>query len=216
MTTAPRTFGAAVAVFFRHFSPVVLVLSALVALGYRATLGAFGLWDVAIVVALWAVWPVQEWLIHVFILHFKPFELFGLRVDPLNARKHRAHHRDPNRVDLVFIPWFSVVSSLPLLVLIGLFAFPSPALGGTFLAAYLVQAAHYEWSHYLAHVPYTPAIPYYQRICKAHMLHHFRNEHFWYGVSRTLGDTLLRTEPDPSATPKSETVRTLGIEMPSA
>ncbi|MCO4771074.1 MAG: sterol desaturase family protein [Deltaproteobacteria bacterium] len=209
----PRTLGPAVRIFLRHFSPVVLVVLATAALIWRATLGPLGLWDAAIVVGWWAFWPVQEWLIHVFILHFRPRQLGKLRLDPLNAQKHRAHHRDPNNIELVFIPWFSVVSSLPLLVAGAWLLAPTAALAATAIASYLVFAVNYEWSHYLAHVPYTPNIAYYQRICKAHTLHHFRNEQYWFGVSRTFGDVLLNTAPEAKSTPLSETVRTLGIEL---
>lgn len=207
----PRTFGAAVRVFLRYFSPRALATLCLAALLWRATLGPFGWWDLALVAGWWAFWPVQEWLIHTCILHFKPLPILGFRFDPLNAQKHRAHHRDPTNVDLVFIPWFSVVSALPLLVAGNLLLLPLP-LASTSLAAYLVFAVNYEWSHYLAHVPYTPNLGYYQRICKAHTLHHYRSERHWWGVSRTFADTLFGTAPDAKSTPASDTVRTLGIE----
>jgi len=208
----PRSFLPAVALFLRHFSPVVLVSSATLALAWRISLGAWSWWDAAIVLALWALWPLQEWLIHVFILHFVPKTILGVKLDPLNAQKHRAHHREPNRIELVFVPWFSVATALPPLAVGAVLLIPSLPLAATLIAGYLVFAAHYEWAHYLAHIPYTPSLNYYRRICKMHTLHHFRNENYWFGVSRTLGDVVLRTDPDPRQTPMSETVRSLGIE----
>ncbi|WP_278257840.1 hypothetical protein [Nocardioides convexus] len=49
--------------------------------------------------------PVVEWLVHVFILHWKPRRVGPLTLDPLLARKHRLHHADPRAIPLVFIPW---------------------------------------------------------------------------------------------------------------
>lgn len=208
----PRSLGPALRVFLRFFSPRALLTLTVVACAWRLSLGSYTAWDAAIVVGWWAFWPIQEWLIHVFILHFRPRRILGVRVDLQNAAKHRAHHRDPTNIGKVFIPWFSVVSALPALVVGAMLLLPTLPLAATALASYLLFALHYEWCHYLAHIPYTPDIAYYQRICKAHTLHHYRSEKHWWGVSRTFGDVLFRTEGDPRTTPASDTVRTLGIE----
>lgn len=55
-----------------------------------------------------------------------------LRVDPLFAREHRAHHQDPRDVPLVFIPWKSpLLWVLPVTVAVGLVAFPRLGMGLT-------------------------------------------------------------------------------------
>ncbi len=207
----PRTFSAAVRVFFRHASPWILLVASVVAVGWRMTLGAWSLWDAVVVLAWFAFWPFQEWMIHVFILHFRPRTVLGVRIDPPNSRKHRRHHREPNYIPLVFVPLHTHVLALPLLIGGSLLLLPT-ALAGTCIATFLVLSLHYEWCHYLAHVPYTPQLGYYRRICQAHCLHHFRHEQNWFGVSRTFADKVLGTDPDAASTELSPTVRTLGVE----
>jgi len=51
----------------------------------------------------------------------------------------------------------------------------------------------------------------YQGLIRNHRLHHFKNEHYWYGVSMLAADRPLRTAPDPESVERSETARTLGI-----
>jgi hypothetical protein len=45
-----------------------------------------------------------------------------------------------------------------------------------------------------------------------HRLHHFKNEHYWQGVTMHLGDRVLGTLPDHTKVPTSPTCRTLGVE----
>jgi sterol desaturase/sphingolipid hydroxylase (fatty acid hydroxylase superfamily) len=79
------------------------------------------------------------------------------------------------------------------------------------LVSYLILGA-YEWSHFLIHTPYRPRGRYYRAIWRGHRLHHYKNEHFWFGVTSTVADHLLRTAPDQRSVPKSETARTLGMD----
>jgi Fatty acid hydroxylase len=205
----PDRLRPALATFFRHASPRVLTALVVAALGVRAALGDWSLWDAAIPLALVCFWPLQEWLIHVFILHYQPVKIFGREIDFEVPRLHRAHHRDPWRLDLLFIP-IHVFAYTPLvvgaLVLLGL---PRPQLVATGLAAYYALSLHYEWVHFMIHTRYRPRIGYYQRLARNHLLHHFRNEHFWYGVSMLQADGWLRTAPDPGRVPKSPTAMTL-------
>jgi hypothetical protein len=213
VTAAPGAFPdrllPALQVFFRHASPRVLSALVAVALAVRVALGNWSLWDLAVVGGLIAFWPLQEWLIHVFILHYQPLKIFGRELDFKVPKLHRAHHRDPWRLDLVFIP-IHVFAYTPItvgaLVLIGL---PQPQLVATGLAAYYALSLHYEWAHFMIHTHYRPRLGYYQRLAKNHLLHHFRNEHYWYGVSMLQADRWLRTAPDPNRVPKSPTAMTL-------
>jgi sterol desaturase/sphingolipid hydroxylase (fatty acid hydroxylase superfamily) len=75
--------------------------------------------------------------------------------------------------------------------------------------SYVLLAA-YEWCHFLIHTPYRPAGWYYRSIWRGHRLHHFKNEHYWFGVTSTVGDRLLRTSPEQSQVSKSGTARSLG------
>jgi hypothetical protein len=58
-----------------------------------------------------------------------------------------------------------------------------------------------------------PRSPLYRGIWRAHRLHHFRNERYWFGVTTHLGDRVLCTYPAKDAVPLSTTARTLGVDV---
>ena len=205
----PATFGAAVRTFFTDWSPRVLATSAAIALLFRAAQPALSLWDLTVVACIVAWWPLQEWLIHVFLLHFRPRTFLGLSIDPANAAKHRAHHRDPWRVSLIFMPWFSSVPGVAILTVGWHLAMPTDALALTGLATYLCMALRYEVVHFLCHIRWRPPTGHLQRLVARHRLHHFKSEHHWFGVSMLAGDALLGTAPDPRSVDTSDTVRSL-------
>ncbi len=176
---------------------------------------AVGNWqwkDLAIVVGVLAAEPFTEWLLHTRVLHFRPREWRGRRIDPLLAREHRAHHADPRDLDLVLIPQ----AALRFALAVGLIApwliaqEAGPALTGSL--AGLGMLLTYEWVHFLIHSNYKPRSATYRRIWRAHRWHHFRNEQYWFGVTVHLADRLFGTYPDKDAVPLSPTARTLGVD----
>lgn len=194
----------------------ILAASFLLAFAAKLIVGGWSLWDGAVVLGIVLAWPVQEWLIHVCILHWKPRKLFGYIVDPLPAQKHRAHHRDPWDPELVFIPYQVLPWTLPLLVVLWSVAMPTWGLSLTGLSFYLLMALQYEWVHYLVHTSYKPRTRYFRRLWENHRLHHFKNENFWYGVSMLEGDRILGTQRAKADAETSPTCRTLGIEATSS
>jgi hypothetical protein len=211
----PATLPEARREFLRHWSPRILIGLAAGSLLVRLGLGHFSWADAAVVAGIALFWPVQEWLIHVFILHYRPVRLFGRQWDFTVPRMHRAHHRDPWRLDLVFIP-LQVYVYTPLLIVGMALLLGSALVGFSFLAAYFALSLHYEWVHYLVHTRYRPKSRLYARLWRNHRLHHFKNEHYWYGVTMLSADHLLRTHPDPDAVPTSPTARSLLPSEPVA
>jgi hypothetical protein len=205
----PSTRGEAVRVFFRHGSPRILAATFGAALVGRLALGDLRVWDLAPIAVLAALWPLQEWLIHVFILHWRPRRVSGRTLDFDVPRKHRAHHADPWRLDLLFIPEHVFLYGIPLHALFWLGVMPTPELALSGLAAYFGLALHYEWVHYLCHVRWAPRSRWYQRLVRNHRLHHFKNEHYWYGVTMLSADRWLHTRPDRDAVETSPTARSL-------
>jgi hypothetical protein len=206
-TDSPRTIGEALPVFLRHGSPRILLAALAVALVVRLRMGSWSWWDLLAVAALAAYWPIQEWLIHVYILHFKPFTLFGRTLDFRVPRSHRAHHRAPWNIDLLFIPMHSFIYSIPVVFLIWFALTPTLALAMTGVVAHLSLSLHYEWVHFLVHTRVMPRTALYQRLWRNHRWHHFKNEHYWFGVTMLSGDRLLRTAPALTAVPTSRTCR---------
>ena len=194
---------------FAHASPRILAAIVLAAAAARIAIGDFSPYDLVPAAVLLAFWPFQEWLIHVYILHYKPVRFAGRTWDFSVPRKHRAHHADPWRLDLLFIPEHVFLYGLPFHGLLWFGLMPTPAIACSGFLAYFVLALHYEWVHYLAHVHYQPGLAHYQRLAKSHRRHHFKNEHYWYGVTMLSGDRVLGTRPDADAVPTSDTARSL-------
>jgi hypothetical protein len=210
----PASLREALPRFLAHPSPAILAALLAAALSARLALGGFSAADLLPPLALLVVWPFQEWGIHVFLLHAKPFVLAGRRFDLALARKHRRHHADPENLAILFIPLASYLYSVPLLALFWWSVTPRPELALTGIACHLALALRYEWVHYLIHTRYRPRTAWFRRLWRNHRLHHFRNERHWWGVSLLAADRLLGTGGDEQSIAASGTCRTLGVEAP--
>jgi sterol desaturase/sphingolipid hydroxylase (fatty acid hydroxylase superfamily) len=208
--------------FIRRPSPRLLGLAILGAALVRVRLGHPSWRDVVWVMGLLAVTPAVEWLIHVYILHAKPLRRGRFTLDLLAAQEHRAHHREPSILSGVLIPAYAIFIFVPMIALtIWALSFPiALILGGDRLAgaatglvvSCLILAA-YEWCHYLIHTPYRPRGRYFRSVWRGHRLHHYKNEHYWFGVTSTVGDQLLGTAPEQTSVPRSTTARRLEVSQ---
>lgn len=214
MTTSesPTTLGGAVRHFFDYLSPRVLTVACAITVSVRLALGDWTVWDAAIVAGVAAFWPLQEWLIHVFILHYRPVTVLGRTLDFPVPQSHRRHHRDPWNIDILFIPSHVFLYAIPLQVALWVGLAPTLSLAFTGLATFYLLTLHYEWVHYMVHTRYRPKLWLYDRLWRNHRLHHCKNEHYWYGVTMLSGDRLLGTAPALDDVPTSATCRTLGLE----
>jgi sterol desaturase/sphingolipid hydroxylase (fatty acid hydroxylase superfamily) len=209
--------------FVRRPSPPLLAAAILGAATVRGLLGQFDWRDAVIAAGVIGLTPPVEWAIHVYLLHARPIGIAGRRHDLLAAREHRAHHEAPAELDGVLIPTYAVVLFVvQIAITVWLVSFPIHlVLGGDRLAhaatglvvSYAILGA-YEWCHFLIHTPYRPHGRYYRSIWRGHRLHHYKNEHYWFGVTSTFGDQLLGTAPDQAGVSKSGTARTLGVDVP--
>lgn len=204
---SPATMGEALKIFFTHPSP--LILGVLVALFTTLRVQA-GNWTWADAIApaiIFLFWPVMEWLIHVYMLHYKPVTLFGRKIDFLLPQTHREHHKTPWDIKRIFIPLHVFPLVAPLLIGGAWLIFPTLELMYGALAFYFLLALNYEFCHYLAHIRWCPPVEYYRRRVRLHRFHHFKNENLWWGVSMGMGDVLFRTAPIPEETERSDSVR---------
>jgi 4-hydroxysphinganine ceramide fatty acyl 2-hydroxylase len=191
--------------FLRHGSNAVLTVAVLIiclcaALGW-APLSP--LWTLAGCLAFY----LSEYTFHRFLFHAPPSGRGWLL--SLQRRLHYDHHVEPGRLDLLFLPlWFAV----PNLALTGLIAWAF--LGDWASAVSVVLGAilallHYEWVHYAAHVPYRPRTHFGRWMKRYHLWHHFKNEHYWFGVSSPVLDFAYRTWRQPDGIARSTTAREL-------
>ncbi len=154
-----------------------------------------------------AAYAVSEYGVHRFLFHSKPpknpFLLKLLR------RLHYDHHADPNDLNLLFLPvWYS----LPLVgasswIVYSLF--DAVFIAAAFASGILAYLLYYEWVHYAAHRPIQPLTAWGRYMKKLHLLHHYKNESYWYGVTTPILDAALGTYKQGDEVDKSETARNL-------
>ena len=146
-----RTRPGMLLVFARHGGVAALLVGvAAEALVWLA--GVIALQPVMIVLGA-LMFYLSEYGMHCFAFHAPPLSWAPLR--RLQHRLHYDHHVEPNRLDLLFLPlWFLVPN---LAIASGLFAlvFGMPAANSA-LSGMMLAILHYEWVHYVAHIPYQP------------------------------------------------------------
>ncbi len=212
--SGPTTISAAFNIYIKYPSAQFLLAVVTLSVIARLVVGQWSWWDLVVVAAMIAAQPFAEWVIHTFILHFRPREIRGVPIDMQLAKKHRVHHLDPKRIDAVFIPMRPLLIGLPIYLAIVLIVFPLP-IALTLTVTQFVIGNMYEWTHFYVHCGCKPKNRYAAYIERAHRLHHYRNENYWMGVTNHLGDHVLGTFPDKDDVPVSPTAKTLGIETRS-
>jgi hypothetical protein len=196
--------------FSKHPSPWMLGTALAAVLTARIVVGDWQATDALVPAVMLALFPFLEWVVHVFILHWRPRRVGRLMIDPLLAREHRRHHIDPREIPLVFIPWKALLWAVPLAVAVALLGFPRLSMGLTFLVFIMMLGLAYEWSHYLIHSDYKPKTGFYRAIWRNHRQHHFKSEHFWFTVTSSgTADRLLGTYPDIATVKTSPTAKNL-------
>ncbi|HSW14233.1 MAG TPA: sterol desaturase family protein [Solimonas sp.] len=210
----PRNGRDALRVFLSHPSAQIISFFVVLLVGARLAVGGWSWRDAALALAILAYFPVNEWIIHVVMLHWRPRKIFGRTIDFYLPKTHRRHHADPWNLKWVFIPRHVHLLVAPTAVLLLALLWPWKELVLTGLSAYLILGLHYEWVHYLCHIPWCPDIAYYQRRVREHRWHHFRNENYWWGVSMGLGDRLFGTAPAVEDVRRSGTTSTVGTRKP--
>lgn len=196
--------------FWRHPSPWLILAVLVGSAAARVTVGDWRWSDLLAPLAFVALFPVLEWLVHVFVLHWRPRRVGGVTLDTLLARKHREHHADPRDIPLVFIPWQTMAALAVVVPVLPLFVFPRPGQALAFAMTVGLAGLVYEWTHYLIHSDYKPRSRAYRAVYRHHRLHHFKNENYWLTVTTAnTADRLFGTAPDPATVPTSPTAKNL-------
>ena len=218
-----RTVEHALRVFVQQPSPRILATQVLVLIRVRIHLLAdaegplgwhgLGVWDLVVAFGIFAVlWPVQEWVLHKYLLHLRPFDLAGRRVDFFFAKKHRDHHAHPERIPDIFLPRRVILPLVPVMAGFWWLVMPTLGLALTAMTTYGAAALAYEWIHYLTHTNVAPRTAWFRRVRRNHRYHHYKNERYWFGFVLPLVDGLLGTDPAPATVETSATARTLGVD----
>jgi 4-hydroxysphinganine ceramide fatty acyl 2-hydroxylase len=191
-------------VFLRHGSVAALLVG--VAAEVLAWLfGVVALQPVLILLGA-LLFYLSEYGMHRFAFHAPP--LAWPRLRRLQHRLHYDHHVEPNRLDLLFLPiWFLVPNLAFAASLFALMFGTEAALSA--LLGMMLAILHYEWVHYVAHIPYQPRTRLGLWIKQYHLRHHFISEKHWFGVSNPALDGVFGTLRGPAASEKSATTRNL-------
>jgi sterol desaturase/sphingolipid hydroxylase (fatty acid hydroxylase superfamily) len=135
------------------------------------------------------VWTLIEYLLHRFLLHYRP------QMPALVAvveKLHLGHHRDPRDEAKITVPVFA---SLPIAG--GLLALFRLVSGSGEMAALLLVGSitgylYYETVHFWIHCGARRGRWLRQQLAN-HLFHHFKDQHRCFGVTTPLWDRLLGT-----------------------
>jgi hypothetical protein len=205
-----KSAGTQIRELFGHGSNLVilLMLVTLAVAGYRQGVLNLAPWALLGIALL----PGLEYSLHRFALHAPPFH--RPRLYRLQRRLHYDHHRQPDRLDLLFLPIWMMLPLVTIAITLFRLLTGNWAIAGALLFGSLTGLLYYEWVHYRAHIPNAPRTPWGRWLKKYHSWHHFKNERYWYGVTSPLVDWLAGTYLPVERVPRSPTVSTL-FEAPA-
>ncbi|KMK78016.1 sterol desaturase family protein [Alkalihalobacillus pseudalcaliphilus] len=189
------------------FFPDVFIVTLLFLAGLIFTLYHVSLLAFVYILAGAFSYALSEYVVHRFVFHMKPpKQQFFLR---LLKRLHYDHHTHPNELHLLFLPWWFSLPGLFIICAI-IYGFTSNiVLTLAFATGLLGYFLFYEWSHFVAHRPIQPKTAFGQKLKKHHLLHHFKNENYWYGVTHTSLDKTMGTWKEQNEVDKSQTAKRL-------
>jgi sterol desaturase/sphingolipid hydroxylase (fatty acid hydroxylase superfamily) len=187
--------------------PDVLILCLALCAGLGWTVATFDAWAPLAFLLGMLLFAVSEYVTHRFFFHLPPpRHPFLLR---LLKRLHYDHHERPQERELLFLPiWYSG----PQLLLVGVLAYlVTSSLDAAihFLSGAMAYHLYYEWKHFVAHRPIRPLTPWGRKMKRLHLLHHFKNENYWFGVTEPVLDQWFGTFPDEDKVELSPTARKL-------
>lgn len=192
--------------FFLHFD--ILVMFAIFAIATTTVLVKGMTWLYMLYFMIGFVsYMFTEYITHRYFFHLKtPNNPFLLK---LLKRLHYDHHKHPNDLHLLFLPlWYSIPN---LLIAAGIFYLIVQSVIGTvsFIIGTVLMLLIYEWKHYVAHRPIKPKTKLGNWVKKTHILHHYKNENYWYGVSTPFVDVLFGTLKNEKEVETSQTAKDL-------
>jgi hypothetical protein len=208
---SPDTLSRAFAYFVRHPNVYCFGGTGLLALTFRLYLAEWHIADLLIAAFIIIGWPFMEWRLHISLLHMKPTTLFGKPFYPDVARKHREHHMEPWRMDILFLMSY-VLLAIPVVFIIANLLFDFRQALTVCFVGYLMTV-FYEWNHFITHTRVQAKSRWFKRIFLNHRMHHFKSERYWYDFSAPWVDEYYGTAPDLSTVESSENCKTLGVEL---
>ena len=197
-------------IFAGQLNPRLIMATLVAAVAVRLAVGGWTPADLVVAGVILVLEPFTEWVVHVTILHLRPVTIRSRTIELHIARRHRLHHQDPKVIRHVLIPQGVLIRLVAFALPFYYLVTPTWREALTAVVTGYAMLLTYEWTHFLIHSTYVPRSAYYRYIWRAHRLHHYKNEKYWFGVTIHVADHLLRTFPSRDAVETSPTARTLG------
>jgi len=136
------------------------------------------------------IFAVAEYTVHRYLLHEFP------NIAPFLHRGHEKHHRYPQELKYLFSPVHYDILLYTVYIpvvwaVFRQFSVVVPVVTGT-----LLFQLYYQWMHFVAHRPIIPKTSWGRWMKKKHLLHHYKDEFSWYGVSNPALDYALGTNKE--------------------
>ena len=133
------------------------------------------------------VYAVAEYFVHYTLLHRFP------KAIPSLYQAHEKHHQYPKELKYLFSPmWYDLVIYVVYFAILWAM-FRNFPLVMAVIAGTSLYHLYYQWIHYISHRPVTPLTPWGKWLKKKHLLHHYKDEKAWFGVSHPVLDYLMGT-----------------------
>ncbi len=179
---------------------------ALLAAATLAALGRFPLILSAVAIGI-VLFFATEYTTHRFLLHAPPSRNRSLL--RIQHRLHYDHHREPERLELLFLPLWFVIPVTALFALTYLAITRNAPITWSLVFGNWLGLLYYEWVHYVAHIPYRPRTPFGRWMKNYHLWHHFKSDRHWFGVTNPTFDFLHRTYAPVNTVERSSSTRSL-------
>ena len=196
----PRTLREAARSFFSFGSPRILGAQLACALLVRPLLGRPKLADAVVLAGVAAYWPVQEWILHKYVLHGRPIKIGSWVWESAPAQAHRRHHDKPLEPKSTLLPAWTIATLVPLHLVLWKAIAPSRSVACTGVIALGAAALSYEWIHFLTHTAYRPHTAWFRAVKRRHLAHHFRDAQRWFAFAVPSVDEWLGTGGSVDAT----------------
>ncbi|ALS28743.1 fatty acid hydroxylase [Paenibacillus sp. 32O-W] len=136
------------------------------------------------------VYAVAEYVVHRYVLHEFP------RLMPTLYRGHVEHHKHPQELKYLFSPVHYDVLIYAVYIPLVWLMFRQFSVVVAVVTGTLLFQLYYQWMHYAAHRPVVPRTAWGRWMKKKHLLHHFKDEYAWYGVSHPVLDYVMGTDKE--------------------
>ncbi|MCL6626603.1 sterol desaturase family protein [Alicyclobacillus shizuokensis] len=131
-----------------------------------------------------------EYITHRFVLH-------GILkiILPKAYEGHVVHHQLPTELKYMLTPNVYNMPGYIVYWVVGYLGTRSALITAGLIVGTSLAQLYYEWTHFVSHRPIVPRSAWGRWMKKYHLLHHYKNENYWFGVTNPSLDMVMGTNP---------------------